>query len=357
PRSPSMALFRRLTNLFRYNAIDRDIADELQSHIDLRTDANLAAGMSPDQARRDALLRFGNPTSTRERVAAFDTSLALASLWRDIRYAARQLRKSPGFALTVIATLAIGIGVNVAIFSSMDAVVLRPLAVPALDRVMVLAEQQQRGKEPFTLADFDDLRRQNRSFEGLAVLQGANYTLSGAGDAAQISADLVSSSFFRVLRTQAFLGRVFDESECQPGRDAVAVLNYGFWRRHFGADTRIIGQKIQLDQHEYTIIGVLPRTMQYPPAVDLLIPFAPTAAQLANRSDHNGLVIGRLRNNVTLKSAQSEMQLISERLAKSYPATNQGWTVHVEPLLNDINGDLTPLYYKLIMGATMFVLL
>jgi len=351
-----MALFR-LTNLFRYNAIDRDIADELQSHIDLRTDANLAAGMSPDQARRDALLRFGNPTSTRERVAAFDTSLALASLWRDIRYAARQLRKSPGFALTVIATLAIGIGVNVAIFSSMDAVVLRPLAVPALDHVMVLAEQQQRGKEPVTLADFNDLRRQNRSFEDLAAIQGANFTLSGVGDAAQISADLVSSSFFRVLRTNAFLGRTFDESECEPGRDAVAVLNYGFWRRHFGADSRIVGQKIQLDQHEYTIIGVLPRTMQYPPAVDMLLPFAPTPTQSANRSDHSFLVLGRLRDGVALHSAQSEMQIIADRLAKSYPATNQGWTVHVEPLLDDINGDLTPLYYKLIMGATMFVLL
>ena len=352
-----MALFRRLTNLFRQPAIDRDIADELQSHIDLRIESNLAAGMSPEAARRDALLRFGNPTSTKERVAAFDASLALAGFGRDIRYSVRQLRKSPGFTLTVIATLAIGIGVNVAIFSSMDAVVLRPLAVPALDHVMVLAEQQQRGKQPVTLADFTDLKRQNRSFEDLAVLQGADYTLSGAGDAAQISADLVSASFFSVLRTQAFLGRVFDQSECQPGRDAVAVLNYGFWKRHFGANSRIIGQKIQLDKHDYTIIGVLPRTMQYPPAVDMLLPFAPTQPQLSNRSDHAYLVIGRVRDGVTLKSAQSEMQLISERLAKSYPATNQGWTVHVEPLLNDVNGDLTPLYYKLIMGATMFVLL
>ena len=352
-----MALFRRLTNLFRQRDLDRDIADELQSHIDLRAESNIASGMSPEEARRDALLRFGNPTSARERVAAFDASLALASLWGDIRYAARQLRKSPGFTLTVIATLAIGIGVNVAIFSSMDAVVLRPLAVPALDQVMVISEQQQRGKEPLTLADFNDLRRQNRTFEDLAVLHGANYTLSGAGDAAQINAGLVSASFFSVLRTQAFLGRVFDESECQPGRDAVALLNYGFWRRHFGANSRIIGQRIQLDQHEYTIIGVLPRTMQAPPAVDMLLPFAPTQPQLANRSDHSYRVVGRLHDGVTLHSAQSEMQLLSERLAKSYPATNQGWSLHVEPLLNDINGDLTPLYYKLIMGATMFVLL
>ena len=352
-----MALFRRLTNLFRQPAIDGEIAEELQSHIELRIESNLAAGMLPDAARRDALLRFGNPTSTKERVAAFDANLALASLGHDIRYATRQLRKSPGFTLTVIATLAIGIGVNVAIFSSMDAVVLRPLAVPALDHVMVIAEQQQRGKQPVTLADFNDIRRQNRSFEDLAVLQGANYTLSGAGDAAQISADLVSASFFSVLRTQAFLGRVFDENECERGRDAVVVLNYGFWKRHFGANSSIIGQKVQLDQHEYTIIGVLPRTMQYPPAVDMLLPFAPTSTQLADRSDHGYLVVGRLRDGVALHSAQSEMQLISDRLAKSYPGTNQGWSVRIEPLLNDINGDLTPLYYKLIMCATMFVLL
>lgn len=352
-----MALFRRIINLFHQSAIDHDIADELQSHIDLRTEANLAAGMSSEEARRDALLRFGNPTSTKERVAAFDASLALAGIWRDIRYAARQLRKSPGFTLTVFATLAIGIGVNVAIFSSMDAVVLRPLAVPALDHVMVVAEQQQRGKEPVTLADFNDVKRQTQSFEDMAVLQGADFTLSGVGDAAQVSADRVSASFFTVLRTQAFLGRVFDAGEYQSGRDAVAVVNYGFWRRHFGADSHIIGQKVLLDQREYTIVGVLPRTMQYPPAVDLILPFAPTAAELANRSDHAYLVLGRLHDGVSLKSAQSEMQLISERLAKAYPATNQGWAVHVEPLLVDINGDLTPLYYKMIMGATLFVLL
>ena len=352
-----MGIFQRVTNLFRQPAMDREIAEELQSHLDLRIESNVADGMSPQEARRDALLRFGNPTSTKERVAAFDASLALAGLGRDIRYAIRQLCKSPGFTLTVIATLAIGIGVNVAIFSSMDAVVLRPLAVPALDRVMVIAEQQQRGKEPMSLADFNDLRIQSRSFEDVAVLRGQNYTLSGAGDAAQISADLVSASFFRVLRTQAFLGRAFDESECQSGRDAVAVLNYGFWRRHFGGNSRVVGQKIQLDQHEYTVIGVLPRTMQYPPAVDMLLPFAPTPMQLADRSDHGYVALGRLRENVSVHSAQSEMQLLSQRLAKSYPATNQGWTVHIEPLLIDINGDLTPLYYKLVMGATMFVLL
>ena len=131
-----MAVFRRLANVFRRSQVNREISEELQSHLDLRIEANLASGMPPEEARRDALLRFGNATSTREHVLSADAVLGVNSLWRDLRYAARQLRKAPGFTLTVIATLAIGIGANIAVYSSMDAVIFRPLAVPALDRVV-----------------------------------------------------------------------------------------------------------------------------------------------------------------------------------------------------------------------------
>ena len=354
-----MAVFRRVANLFRRSRVDREIADELQSHLDLRIDSNIAAGMSPEAARRDALLHFGNPTSTRERVASADAALGLSGHWRDIRYAARQLRKSPGFTLTVIATLAIGIGVNVAIFSSMDAVVFRPLAVPALDRVVVVAEQQQQRRlnDAVALANFEDWTQQSHSFESLSVFQVTDFTLTGAGDAARVRAAIVSSGFLPVLRTQAFLGRVFDASEFRQGRDAVVVLNYRFWQNYFASKPDAVGQKVRLDQREYTVIGVLPRAMQYPPGVDMFLPFAPTPGQLADRHQHSNLVLGRLRDGVTLRQAQSEMSVIANRLAVAYPATNRGWAVRVEPLLQQINGDLTPLYYKLIMGATLFVLL
>ena len=354
-----MAAFRRIANLFRRSRVNREIADELQSHIDLRVEANLAAGMSPEEARRDALVRFGNPISTRERVHSADAALGMAGVGRDIQYAMRQLRKSPGFTITVIATLAAGIGVNVAIFSSMDAVVLRPLAVPAMNRVVVVAEQQQKRRESdaVSLANFEDWTRESRSFESLSAFRTNDFTLTGAGDAARITAAIVTPGFFPVLRAQAFLGRLFDESEYQTGRDAVVVLNYRFWQDHFGSNPDVVGHKVQLDQREYIIIGVLPKAMQYPPATEVFLPYAPTAAQLAERGKHDNLVLGRLRDGVTLREAQSEMGVISNRLAKAYPGTNQGWTARVEPLLDDINGDMTPLYFKLILGAALFVLL
>jgi len=160
-----------------------------------------------------------------------------------------------------------------------------------------------------------------------------------------------------VMRTNAFLGRVFDESETQPGQGSVAVLSYAFWKSHFAADPAILGRKIELDQHVYTFIGVMPKAMQYPSRSDLFLPLAPTAAQLANRKTHDYLVVGRLRKGVTTGQAQAEMNTIADHLSHAYPATNLGWQVRVESLLAGINGEYTPLYFKLVQGATLFVLL
>jgi putative ABC transport system permease protein len=277
---------------------------------------------------------------------------------QDLRYALRQLAKSPGFTIAAILTLTIGIGANTAGFSSMDAVVLHPLAVPQLDRVVTVAEQQDRGGlEQAALANYEDWAGESRSFEELAVRTSADMSLTGAGDAAHVRAALTSANFFSVLRTQALVGRVYGESECRPGSDAVAVLNYGFWQRRFAGDPAVLGRRVELDQRVYTVIGVLPKTMQYPSEADFYLPFAPTPRQLGDRAAHDYLVTGRLRDGVTVKQAQAEMRIVAERLSKAYPATNLGLSVRVEPLLDGINGDLTPMYYRLTMGATLFVLL
>ncbi|MFY9852278.1 MAG: ABC transporter permease, partial [Terracidiphilus sp.] len=282
----------------------------------------------------------------------------LQDLFQDLQFAIRQLRKSPGFTITAVLTLAIGIGVNTAGFSIMDAVVFRPLAVPDLDRVVTVDEQQnQGGSQQVALADFEDWLRENQSFEDLAVRNETDMNLTGAGDAARVRVDIASPSFFRVMRTNAFLGRVFDESETQPGQGNAAVLSYAFWKSHFAADSSVLGRKIELNQRTYTVIGVMPKTMQYPSQSDLFLPLAPTGEQLANRRTHDYLVVGRLRKGVTKGQAQAEMNAIADHLSSAYPATNQGWRVRVESLLAGINGEYTPLYFNLVQGATLFVLL
>jgi predicted permease len=280
------------------------------------------------------------------------------TLLQDLRYAVRQLRQSPGFTFAAVLTLAIGIGANTAGYSIMDAVVLRPLSVPAMDRVMNLGELQNRGdRREVALGNFEDWQRQSRSFEELAVHTHANMSLTGDGDAVSLRAEYATPSLFPVLRANALRGRLFDASETQPGRARVAVLSYYFWKQHFGADSAILGRKIEINQHSYTVIGVLPETVAYPSTADVFLPFAPSAAQLSNRSAHEYEVIGRLRDGVTKEQAQAELNVLAERLAQAYPATNQGWSVRMEPLLNAINGDMTPRYFRLMQFATLFVLL
>jgi hypothetical protein len=200
----------------------------------------------------------------------------METLFQDLQYAIRQLWKSPGFTITAVLTLAIGIGANTAGFSIMDAVIFRPLAVPDLKHVVVVYEQKNHGDDQqVALANFADWQRQSRAFEELAVQSHADMSLTGAGDAAHVWAVNASPSFFTVLRTSAFLGRVFDRSETQPGRGSVAVLSYAFWKSHFGANPGIVGQTIELDQHAYSVIGVMPKSMQYPSRADLFLPLAP----------------------------------------------------------------------------------
>ncbi len=278
----------------------------------------------------------------------------------DLKYALRQLRKSPGFTITALLTLAIGIGVNAAVFSVMDAIVLRPLAVPDLSRVVTVDEDRGRGKYQYewvAAPNYEDWKKESRSFASLAVYKRYSLSLTGAGEAAHVDAARSSADFWDVMSIPAFMGRVFRADECQPGRDGEAVLAYSFWQKQFAADPFVLGRKIELNDRKYTIIGVMPKGLVYPPVIDLYLPWAPTPVQLNDRAAHEYRVVGRLRPGVTAREADTELHGIAARLAKMYPATNLGWSVEVEPLLDNINGPLTPLYTRLMLGATLFVLL
>jgi putative ABC transport system permease protein len=278
----------------------------------------------------------------------------------DVKYALRQLRKSPGFALTAIATLAIGIGVNTASFSVMDAIVLRPMAVPDLHRVVTVNEDRGRGKymyEWVAAPNFRDWEKQSHSFRSMALYKQDGMSLTGAGAAESLMASTVSPSFFDVMRIEPFAGRVFRADEGQPGRDAEAVLSWAFWQQHFGGDSSVVGRSLELNKRKYTVIGIMPKGLLFPKATDVYLPLALTPQQLENRADHAYMGVGRLRAGVSVDRAQAEMRGIAARLAKLYPGTNLGWSVQVQPLLDEINGPLTPLYTRMCLGGTLFVLL
>ncbi|GGG92268.1 ABC transporter permease [Silvibacterium dinghuense] len=276
----------------------------------------------------------------------------------DLKYAFRQLRKSPAFTLTAMLTLAIGIGANTAVFSMLDAMMLRPIAVPDLGRVMTLGGQQKGSDDArVSLADFLDWQRETRSFESMAIRQDREMNLTGAGSAVHVEAEAVSQEFFSLLQVQPLQGRLFRADESEPGRDGEIILSYRFWARQFGSDPGVVGRPVLLGGRNYTVVGVMPRSLAYPPEAELFIPLAPTPAQRTDRSDRRYFAVGRLRPGVALGVAQAEMRAAAERQAAQYPEADRGWSVTVEPLLKGINGPMTPLYLKMIMAATTFVLL
>lgn len=278
----------------------------------------------------------------------------------DVKFALRQLRKSPGFALTAIATLAIGIGMNTATFSVMDAIVLRPLAVPDLSRVVTVNADRGRGKYEYdwvTAADFRDWQRESRGFQSMALYKQDAMSLTGAGDAEHVAVSAVSPSFFDVMGVAPFEGRVFRREEGQPGRDREALLSFAFWQQHFGGDASATGRTIELNKRKYTVIGIMPKGLLFPPGADVYLPLALTPQQLDNRTAHDYMGVGRLRPGVSVDQVQAGMRGIAARLAKVYPATNLGWSVRIVPLADEINGALTPVYLRMMLGGTLFVLL
>ena len=254
-------LLSRLASLFRSRKLDAALDEEFRSHIDLATEENIHGGMSRQQARTAALRSFGGVTQTREAYRNQRGLPILEVLARDLAFAWRQLWKSPGFTLTCFLTLALGIGVNTAIFSMMDAIILHPLAVPGLDRVVTIAERQTGGiqggagaseDKQVSFANYTSWQQQSQSFDNLAIRSYVTLSLTGAGDAARVQADYTSANFFAVLKAIPFLGRAYSASECLPGHDDVALLSFGFWKKHFASDPAILGRRILLDGRAYT---------------------------------------------------------------------------------------------------------
>ena len=286
----------------------------------------------------------------------------MSGIIQDLRYAVRQVRKSPGFAAIAVITLALGIGANTSIFSVVNAVLLRSLPFPDADRLVRVWHTPPQSSFPgistFSIspANFLDWQKQNHVFSSMAIYGFGGFTLTGGDKAEQVTASRVSAAFFSTLGAQPMLGRLFSAEEDQPGHSNVVILSHRFWQDHFASNRDIVGRDITLDGTKYLVAGVMPPSFRFPDFAQVWTPMAWTDQEKTIRGNHNYLAIARLKPGVDLKQAQAEMNTISSRLAQQYPADDKGWGALLRPLQADLVSDVRPALLVL-LGAVGFILL
>ncbi len=284
----------------------------------------------------------------------------METLLKDLRYGIRMLIRSPGFTTVAVLALALGIGANSAIFSVVNAVLLRPLPYEAPERLVSLSEREpQLEGMSISYPNFLDWREQNRVFEQIAVYRRQSCNLTGGSEPERLIGGQVSADLFPALRAKQALGRTFLHEEDKPGGNLVVILSHGLWQRRFGSDPKILGQTLTLNGKSYSVIGIMPVNFAFPSRVELWTPVGQESGQpsWAARSNHPGLYgIARLKAGVTLEQARSEMDTIVARLEKQYPQSNSGNRVTVTPLLETIIRNIKPALLVL-LGAVGFVLL
>ena len=280
----------------------------------------------------------------------------------DFRFGLRALRRSPGFAVGAILVLALGIGANTAIFSIVNAVLLRPLPYEDSSRLVqvwhVPPAKSFPGITLFSVspANYLDWQAQSSSFDSMAIYGGQELTFGGKDQPEMLQTSNVAPEFFSVLRARPMMGRVFTSEENRPGSNHVIVLGYKFWRDRFGADPNIVGRDITLDSRPYSVVGVMPEKFRFPSFAEAWVPIGWTNEQRAVRGNHNFLVIGRLKSGVDITRAKSELATISTRLEQLYPEDDKGWGATVVPLREQLVGDVRTALLVL-LGAVAFVLL
>jgi predicted permease len=343
---------------------EKETSEELRFHIEQQTAANIAAGISPDEARRQAVLQLGAMEGVKEGCREQRRGFWLETLLADARYALRVMRKNPGFAATAILTLALGIGANTAIFSVVYAVLLKPLPYPnASELVLVLAAKPPEDDLTGTsFPNLEDWRAQNRVFSGLAGDQAHDLTVNGRGEPFVVNTSVVTPEIFAVLQGRPLAGRTFMPEDGKQGAAPVVILSENLWRSRFGADPNIVGQAISLDKKSFTVLGIMPAGFRSPALrrnQDIWVPIVDDplfGSWMARRGGHWLRITGRLKPGVSIAQAQAEMEAISARLAKEYPSENQGWTVRVLPLQSALVDDVRPALLML-LGAVGLVLL
>jgi predicted permease len=354
------AWFLRITGLVPKQTQEQDFSEELASHLQMHIDDNLRAGMTLEQARREAHIKLGGTENIKQAHREGRTIPFLETLLQDIRYALRQLRRSPGFTLTAVLMLSLGIGASIAIFAFVDAALLKPL--PYADPTR-LADVAERGvafpRSNLSYQDFRDWQRMNKVFSSIDAYNGSGYLLATPSGVEPVPAARVTDGFFRTLGVKPILGRDFYAGEDQPNASATTILSYSSWQSRFGGRKDIIGQTINLDGNPTTIIGVLPNDFQFAPRGNAEL--WTTTHVLTNcekrRSCHNLFAIGRLKDGVSLETAQTEMAAIAKQLEIQYPGSNRDQSAHIASLSELIVGTIRPILLVLLAGACLLLVI
>ncbi len=351
----------RLLRLFRRSAADRALTEEMRAHFEEKVDELMESGMTRVAAVKEARRRFGNATSAAERSRDIWAYPFLENLLHDFRYALRSLAKNPMFAAVVVLPLALGIGANTAIFTIVDAALIRSLPYRQPDRLVHLFEVKESGENPHEASypDLQDWARAHQYVESVAAYAtyGLGATLSGSGQPERIVLAAASPEFFPLLGVQAVLGRTFLPGEAQPGASRVVVLSDNLWRRRFGADRSIVGKPILLNSRQFTVVGVLPPDFQFAPVggADLWMAVFPSPNQRQARYWHWIQVVARLKPGATIAQAQAEMSGIAREIVRQDPK-HAGTTIAVQPLHDVVVGNVRPVLLVL-LGTIALVLL
>jgi predicted permease len=359
------ALVSRVHTWLSPRHADQDFEDELLTHLDMLTQANLERGMAPQEARRAARMRLGGLTQLKETNRELRGLPLIETFWQDARYAARMLRKNPGFTAVAVVTLALGIGANTAIFSVVYAVLLKPLPYAHSEQLFNVFEvQPQQGitGTGWSYPNFTELREQTSVFREMAGVQQHQLTLTARGEPSIVNTAAVTPELFSLFGEEPLAGRVLRSEDGKAGAPPVVVLSEALWRGSFGADPNLVGSSINLDKRPFVVIGIMPAAFRFPllsESGQVWIPLAQDplfGSWMPRRAGHWLQVTGRLKAGVSRTEAEAELQAIAARLAQAFPTENEGWAVRMVPLQQMIVGDArSPLLVML--GAVGLVLL
>ena len=331
-------LWRTLQYLLHQRRFERELNDEMRLHLEMKAEV----GGGTEDARYAARRQFGNALLWRETSRDMWGWVRLEAFWQDLRYSARMLRKNPGFTFAAVLSLALGIGANTAIFSLVNAVLLRPLPYRDAERLVAVWEWNIREAHinTVTAANFADWRARNHVFEEMGYSWDEVYTFTGATNPEAVAGYTFSCNIFPMLGAKPFLGRTFLTEECQPGKDHVVVLSYPLWQRRFGSDREVVGRSIQLNHQLYTVAGVMPLEFMHPSSrTALWTPLAISPGFFSDRKDHALRVLGRLKTGISFGRAQAEMDAIAKQLARENPDNDAGMGVELWPIRKFYVGD------------------